>query len=108
MSANQIPNIVVAGQYIDVGDVASITITTTNAAGNAADPSALTVKVKAPGAAAVSYVYGTDAELTKSSTGVYVLAYPVTVGGTHHVRAITTGDAGAEPGQFNARFDNTV
>lgn len=108
MSTNAVPDITAAGKKFDVGDVAVITITTTNSAGNAADPSTLVVKVKAPNAAAVSYTYGTDAELTKTATGLYSLAYPITVGGWHNVRAITTGSAAAEPGSFYARADNTV
>jgi hypothetical protein len=108
MSATAVPDITAPGKTFDVGDVATVTITTTNAAGNVADPATLVVRVKPIGADLVVYTYGTDAELTKTSTGVYSLAHPITTHGTHHVRVITTGDAGAEPGSFHARPDNTI
>lgn len=103
-----IPDIQSSGTFNDVGDVVKITVTVTDSSGTATDPSTLVVKVKPPAAAATSYTYLTDSELTKTSTGVYVLAYPATVSGWHNVRAITTGDAGAEPGRFYVREDNTV
>lgn len=108
MSAPAVPDITAPGNVFDVGDVAIVTITTTTAAGNAADPATLVVRVKPISAALVVYTYGTDAELTKTSTGIFSLAHPITTPGTHHVRVITTGDAGAEPGSFYARPDNTI
>ena len=101
-----VPNILTSGYYMDEGDVASITILTKNAAGNLADPSTLVVQVQPIGGAVVSYTYGTDAELTKSSTGTYVLLHPVSSGMDLQIRAITTGDIGAEPGYIPVRPSN--
>jgi len=107
-SSNAVPDIVVSGQKLDVGDTAKITINTKDSDAELADPTTLSVKVKPPSTSATTYEFGTDSELTKTSTGVYQLLYPIGVSGTHHVRAITTGNAGAEPGYFYARPDNTV
>lgn len=106
MSSTAVPDILVSGEFIDVGDVAQITILTKNASAVLTDPSSLVVKVQPLGGSVVTYTYGTDAQLTKSSTGTYLLKHPVTAGTRHHVRAITTGDAGAEPGFFDARASN--
>lgn len=103
-----IPDIQTSGTSNDVGDVVNITVTITDSSDTAADPTTLTVKVKPPTTTATSYVYGMDSELTKTSTGIYVLAYTAAASGWHNVRAITTGDAGAEPGRFYVREDNTV
>ena len=44
-----------------------------------ADPTAITFRVKAPSGTITEYVYATDAELVKASTGVYyVLVTPTT------------------------------
>lgn len=103
-----VPDIQTSGTSSDVGDTVNVTVTIRDTSDTVTDPTTLSVKVKPPGASATTYVYGTDSELTKTSTGIYVLAYPATVSGWHNVRAITTGDAGAEPGRFYVREDNTA
>lgn len=55
------------------GALVRTTATFTNEAGAAADPTVVTVRVKSPQAAVTSYVYGTDPEVIKSSTGVYYM-----------------------------------
>ncbi len=102
-SSISIPDVLVAGEYIDVGDVAEITITTKDTDATLADPTTLVVTVQPEGGTSVSYIYGTDGELTKTSTGIYRLLHPVTAAYRHYVRAVTTGNAGAEPGSFMVR-----
>lgn len=106
MSSTVVPNILTSGTYVDEGDVAKVTILTKNAAGNLADPSTLVVKVQPIGGTTVTYTYGTDGELTKSTTGTYILLHPVTSGMDLQVRTITTGDIGAEPGYIPVRPSN--
>ena len=54
------------------------------------DPTVVTCKVKDPSGNVVPYVYGTDAELVKDSTGIY------------HVDVVTD-----EKKQWNVRFEGT-
>ena len=108
MSSSSIPNILTSGSYVDEGDVASITILTKNSAGTLADPSTLVVTVQPIRGDSVVYTYGTSAELTKSATGTYLLKHPVTSGMDLNVRAVTTGDAGAEPGRIPVRPSNII
>lgn len=110
MSHREVPDITVDGQTFDVGDVARITILTYADDGEGGDvlanPSALVVQVQPTGSAVVTYTYGTDPELTRTTTGTYVLRHLITAGVKHQVRAVTTGNAGAEPGFFDVRPSN--
>lgn len=105
-TTDETPNILTAGYYVDEGDTAVIDILTKNTAGTLTDPSSLVVKVQPVGGAVTTYTYGTSAQLTKTATGTYVLKHPVTSGDDLHVRTITTGDAGAEPGFIPVRPSN--
>jgi len=89
----------------DNGDVIEITALFENAAGTDVDPSAVSFKVQPPnGAAVVTYVYGTDSEVTKSATGIYVLTLQPTVVGRWYYRAIGTGsNKAAEESSFDIR-----
>lgn len=53
-----------------IGQVARFSVALTDAAGAAADPGALTLKIKPPGSAVVSHAYGGGTVL-KSATGSY-------------------------------------
>lgn len=61
---------------VHVGTAIEQTINIRNTAGALADPATLTVKLRAPDGTQTSYVYGTAAEVTRSSAGVYVFASP--------------------------------
>lgn len=53
------------------GEVARISVTVLDAAGLAADPGALRLKVKPPAGALASYTYGSSAQIVKDATGRY-------------------------------------
>ena len=46
-----------------------------------ADPTGITFRVRAPSGTITEYIYGTDAELVKSGTGVYYVLVTPTAGG---------------------------
>lgn len=75
----------------DVGDKIRLTTTFTNLAGSATGPTAVTFKMLLPSGSTTTYVYGTDAELVKSSTGVYYVDWTFTVADTHRYRFAGTG-----------------
>lgn len=90
----------------DKGDIVTLTATITNASNVATDPTTLTFKIKAgPNGSVTTYVYGTNAELVKSSTGVYYVAWPVaTAGVVHYYQFVATGTAAsASEGSFDVR-----
>lgn len=70
----------------DVGDVVRCSVAFANQAGTAVDPSVVTFKVKVPGSSTITYVYGTDAEVVKDSTGNYHVDVTATVEGRYDFR----------------------
>ena len=81
-----------------------LTVTFTNLAGVVADPTGVSFYIRNPDGTATSYVYGTDAELVKSATGIYYVDFAVTLSGRHVYRFVGTGAvATAENGEFYAR-----
>jgi hypothetical protein len=78
---------------VDRGDVVEITTTWRNDAGVLTDPTTVTYTVRTAGGSTdgTDYVYGTDAEVTKSATGIFVLALPIEDDVTHVVRWVGTG-----------------
>ncbi len=57
------------------GEPFVVTVTITNrASGAVVDPTGLSAITRSPDGTRTTYVYGTDDELTKTSTGIYVLA----------------------------------
>lgn len=79
--------------HYDYGDVVRVTATFTdpNAADAVVDPGTVSVSYKAPNAAVVTKVYGTDAEVVKVSTGVYRMDIDVATVGTWYYRWFSTG-----------------
>lgn len=75
----------------DVGDLVRVTGTFTNSAGEALDPTAVNCKVKDPSGNVVTYVYGTDDELVKTSTGVYYVDVDADEAGDWWARVYSTG-----------------
>lgn len=53
------------------GNSSTLTGTFTNTAGVAADPTTVSVIVEEPDGTTTTYVYGVDAEVTRTGTGVY-------------------------------------
>jgi len=84
----------------DVGDLPRVTGTLADSAGTASDPAGtITVSIKDPSGNTTSYVYGTDAELVKSSTGVYYVDVSVDEAGPWLYRFASgtgSGQAAAE------------
>lgn len=55
------------------------------------DPTAVSFFIKSPGDSAVEYVYGTDSEVVKESTGVYYMDVPLDESGRWDYRIVSTG-----------------
>lgn len=88
----------------DIGDMRRLQVVFTDFAGAVADPTAVTFRIKKPDGTAVSYVYGTDAALVKSTTGVYYVDFAITLAGRHVYRFVGTGAVEtAENGEFYVR-----
>ena len=86
----------------DIGDVVrlsnAMTVTST---GSAVDPGALTLVIQDPTGLQTAYVYGTDAELVKDSTGNYHCDVTVSTAGKWRFRWTSTGSAvGSEESVF--------
>lgn len=94
--------------YYDSGATVRLKLTMTDSSGTAVDPGALTFKVRQPDGTVTSYVYGTDAQLVKSSTGIYYVDWPIpktlAAEGVWSYRFEATGaNAGAVESQFTVR-----
>jgi len=97
----------------DIGEPARCWFKTKNDAGAYADPSTVTVKVKAydiynvPIGETEAFIYGTDAELVKDSTGKFYILVTPTEAGTIHLEWTATGDpAIVEQDVFRVRKAN--
>lgn len=70
----------------------------------ATDPTAVTFKVRVPAGTITTYVYGVDAQLVKSATGVYYVDYTTANEGIHAWRMAGTGTVvAAEEQQFTVK-----
>lgn len=58
---------------------------------NYVDPTTLTFKFKYPDGTKISYVYGTNPELVKESTGIYYVIMDVTSSGVYFYRFEASG-----------------
>ena len=88
---------------LHIGDLAKLTGTFTDPDNSdaAIDPTAVFVAFTTPTGVTTTYTYGTDAELTKASTGVYNANVDCTAAGRWLYRWYSTGTAQAsEPGSF--------
>jgi hypothetical protein len=80
----------------------------TNAAGSSVDPGTVTFYYQPPSGSASSYVYGTDAELVKASTGNYYVDLNTTDAPgiwLYAFRATGSGQSAAE-GRFHVEPSN--
>jgi len=75
----------------DKGDLVRCTGTFANSAGTAQDPSVVLFKVKNPLGTTTTYTYNTDAELVRSSAGVYYVDVDATIEGDWYYRFQSTG-----------------
>jgi hypothetical protein len=78
----------------DRGDLVHASVAFTNAAGAAADPTTVVVRVRPPNTGRdeyTTYTYGTDAEVQKTGTGAYYLDVACAAAGTYWVRWEGTG-----------------
>ena len=79
-----------------IGQQSVATATFTDDVGSPVDPSTVTFLWRTSAGVETDYVYGTDTEVTKVSTGVYEFVAPVYgVTGPHQVRVKSTGPATA-------------
>lgn len=74
-----------------VGDLKTINGTFKNAAGTLTDPSGLTFTYRTPAGVETSLVYGTDAEVVKSSAGTYYVNLSLTASGRWAYKWVATG-----------------
>ena len=74
----------------DIGDKPKITGTFTNA-GSAADPAVVVAKYQDPAGTTTTLTYGTDAGLTKTSTGVYAFYISLNRSGRWYYRMTDNG-----------------
>lgn len=82
------------------GTSLSLTATFTDDAGALDDPTTITFKTCDPNGTILSYVYGTDSELTRTSIGLYAAEISPDRAGRWHVRWETTGQVSAYEDTF--------
>ena len=88
----------------DIGDVVTVTALTKNSAGTLTNPTAITFYVKDPLGEIADYIYGTDNEVARPSTGTFTFDYTPTLRGTYTVRVVATGTVkAAERDTFEVR-----
>jgi len=75
----------------DKGNLVRVTGTFKNSAGTLIDPTVVNFAYYVAGAAPTVLVYGTDAGLVKSSTGIYYVDVSLTSSGTWYYRFYSTG-----------------
>jgi len=73
------------------GTLITLTAVFKDTAGTEADPTTVTFRLKKPDETVIVYVYGTDAELVKDSTGNYSVGYTPDMGGDFIYRWEGTG-----------------
>jgi len=92
-----------AANIYDIGDVVRCLGTVTSS-GTAVDPGTVYAKFRNPAGSVTTYTYGVDAELVKSSTGVYYFDITIATEGTYYYRLEGTGtNATAQEGVFLVR-----
>ncbi len=76
----------------DIGDSRRFSVAFTDVDGIAADPTGISFKLVEPDGTETNYVYVTDAELVKDSTGNYHVDITFSQPGRHIIRFNGTGD----------------
>lgn len=76
----------------DLGDQVRVSVVFTEVAtGDAVDPSVVKCSVRDPDGTTTTYVYGTDDEVVKTSTGNYYMDVDADTYGTWYYRWFSTG-----------------
>jgi uncharacterized protein YfaS (alpha-2-macroglobulin family) len=73
------------------GDLIRCSATFTTSDGTATNPTAVRCQVRTPAGTTTEYVYGTDAELVRASTGNYYVDVDANAVGTWRYRFYSTG-----------------
>ncbi len=81
--------------YYDKGDLIRCSAAFTDAGGSAADPDVIIFKFTTPPGVTTTYIYDTDVELVKDSTGNYHVDVDGNAEGTWHYRFHSTGSGQA-------------
>lgn len=85
----------------DLGDLVRCSAEFRNSADVLVDPATVTFKIKPPESDVVEYIYGTDTELIKDSTGKYHVDIDANSAGTWFYRFFSTGSSqGASEREF--------
>ena len=75
----------------------------------ATDPTVLTFRHKDPAGTLTAFIWGTDSELVRDSTGTFRVDLVLADSGRHHYRWEATGSAhGAEEASFDVRTSNVI
>lgn len=77
--------------FYDLGDQVRMSVSFTNSAGSAADPTTVTCKITDPSGNIETLVYGTDPDLVKAGTGSYQVDRKVDESGMWYYRFEGTG-----------------
>ena len=91
----------------DIGDTRRLQATFKDINQALTDPTTVTFKMVEPDGAVTTYVFGTDSELVKDSTGVFHVDWPITKQGRHSWSMAGTGTvAQKEEGEFYVKRSN--
>lgn len=89
------------------GDLVRCSASFADSAGAATNPTAVLFQVKTPAGTTTTYVYGTDAQLVRPSTGNYYVDVDASQVGTYHYRFYSTGTGqAADEGSFRVKDSN--
>lgn len=88
-----------ANEYTQ-GEVVRVTGTFTNAVGSAVDPTTVRFSFKTPLGVTTTYLYGTDAQVVKSATGIYYVDVDADLSGVWRTRWKSTGTGKAAKESF--------
>lgn len=91
-------------QSYDIGDKPRFSVAFADFANAAADPTTVTFVCTQPDGMLITYVYSTDSELAKDSTGNYHVDYAITQAGRHSFKFVGAGAVvSTQQSEFYAR-----
>lgn len=93
---------------IDIGDIYRVTISFVDENSAAADPTAVTFRFRKPDGTRTAYVYVTDPEVVKSSTGVYYVDLSLDQAGVWTWRFEGVGGSAASADEDNFTVESSV
>lgn len=92
-------------QYLR-GRVVRVTGTVVNENGTPVNPTTMTFKVKNPAGTTTTYVYGTDSQVVRPSTGSFYVDVTASTEGRYQYRWESTTPNGADEGEFRCDGGN--